>query len=74
MELMARAPREHVQAAELATTAAAAGMKDEAIRHARQAIQLCDLCPFKLSKYWLYSTRLRQDHRFEEILLGTGIE
>jgi tetratricopeptide (TPR) repeat protein len=74
-ELMARARRCYVQPSELAFAAAAAGMRDETICHAREALQIRD--PFsriKFSKYWPYSSRLRDDSRFHDILLKLGLD
>jgi serine/threonine protein kinase len=68
-ELSARARRSYVQPCELAITAAAAGMRDDAIAHAHTAVRIRDpMAPIKFSKYWPWSLRLRDDPRFQEIL------
>jgi hypothetical protein len=74
-EMTARARRSYVQPCELAIVAAAAGMADEAIAHAHTAVQIRD--PFSLiqfSKYWPYSARLREDSRFQEIIVKLNID
>jgi TolB-like protein/Tfp pilus assembly protein PilF len=69
-EMMARARREYVAPAELAIAATAVGMQDEAIGHAREAFEIRDpFCRIQFSKYWPDSARLREDPRFQEILL-----
>jgi TolB-like protein len=74
-EMMARARRCYVQPSQLATAAAAAGMRDEAIRHSREAFEIRDpFCRIHFSKYWRESARLRMDPRFHEILLEFGCE
>ena len=74
-EMMARARRCYVQPSQLATAAAAAGMRDEAIRHSCEAFEIRDpFCRIHFSKYWRESARLRMDPRFHEILLEFGCE
>jgi TolB-like protein/Flp pilus assembly protein TadD len=74
-EMMARARRCYVQPTQLATAAAAAEMRDEAIRHSREAFEIRDpFCRIHFSKYWRESTRLRMDPRFHEILLEFGVD
>ena len=69
-EMMARARREYVAPAELAIAATAVGMQDEAIGHAREAFEIRDpFCRIQFSKYWPDSARLREDPRFQEMLL-----
>lgn len=67
-ELICRARRYYVQPSSLTMTAAAVGMQDEAIGHAREAFQIRD--PFSLvwfSKIWPPSARLRENPRFAEL-------
>ena len=74
-ELVARSQRSYVQPCELAITAAAAEMRDEAMVHACTAVQIRDpFCRIKFPSYWPYSRRLHCDPRFREILLRTGIQ
>ena len=54
-------------------TAAAVGMQDEAIGHARKAFEIRD--PYSLvwfSKIWPPSARLREDPRFGELAVDLG--
>jgi TolB-like protein/Flp pilus assembly protein TadD len=75
-ELASRARRSYVPPSWLAVAAAAAGLEDEAIRHAREACQIRD--PFSIaafSKWWRpCNARLRAYPRFCELLAGTGLE
>ncbi len=74
-EMMARARREYVAPGTLAIAASAVGMLDEAICHAREAFEIGDpFCRIEFSKYWPDSVRLRQDPRFQEILLQFGLD
>jgi adenylate cyclase len=74
-EMMARARREYVAPAELAVAAAAVGMLDEAICHALEAFEIRDpFCRIQFTKYWPDSARLREDRRFQEILLKFGLD
>ena len=74
-ELMARARRNYVQPVILAIAAAAVGMEDEAIRHAREAFDIRDpASQIFFSKYMPYSSRLRGYPRFRELLAGAGME
>jgi adenylate cyclase len=71
-ELIARARRCYVQPSALAITAAALGIQDEAIRHAREAFKIRDpYCPLWFSRIWPTSARLRADPRFAEIAVET---
>ena len=74
VELMARAGRGYVQPSQLAIVAAAAGRQDEALRYARESVEIRDASVIWFSKYLPYTARLRADPRFQEILLkfGTG--
>jgi tetratricopeptide (TPR) repeat protein len=72
-ELICRARRYYVQPSSLAMTAAAVGMQDEAIGHARKAFEIRD--PYSLvwfSKTWPPSARLRMDPRFAELGVDMG--
>lgn len=72
-ELICRARRYYVQPSSLAMTAAAVGMQDEAIGHARKAFEIRD--PYSLvwfSKIWPPSARLREDPRFGELAVDMG--
>ena len=51
-ELMGRARRSYVPPSQLALVAAAAGMKDEAISCAREALQIGDPSSLQFSKWW----------------------
>ena len=73
MELMGRARRCYVQPSCLAIAAAAAGIENEAIRHARNAFEIRDPgCQFIFSKDWPHSARLRAYPRFHEIVVSMG--
>jgi len=64
-----------VAPAELAFAAAAVGMRDEAMRHSHEAFEIGDpFCRIHFSKYWPDSARLRDDARFQEILLKFGLD
>jgi len=72
-ELICRARRYYVQPSSLAMAAAAAGMQDESIGHARKAFEIRD--PYSLvwfSKIWPPSARLREDPRFGELAVDMG--
>ena len=72
-ELMGRVRRSYISPSMLAMTAAAAGMRDEAIGHAREAFQIRDpMSQFFLSKLHPASARLLADPRFHEIRLDMG--
>ena len=72
-ELMCRARRSYVPPGSLALAAAAAGIPDEAIRHAREAFAIRDpMSQFFLSRLHPTSARLLADPRFHEIPLDRG--
>jgi serine/threonine protein kinase/tetratricopeptide (TPR) repeat protein len=75
-ELAARGRRSFVSPSWLALAAAAAGLEDETIRHAREACEIRDPVAIAVfSKWWrFYSMRLRAYPRFCELLAGTGLE
>jgi adenylate cyclase len=74
-ELMGRARRCYVQPSVLAIAAAAAGIEDKALRHAREAFEIRDPgCQNYFSKHFPASGRLRACPRFHEILLEFGSE
>jgi tetratricopeptide (TPR) repeat protein len=71
MELWWRAQREYVSPAVLSWAAGAAGEQDEAIRCAREAHAIGD--PILIAaKYWPDYAILREDSRFDEILISRG--
>jgi len=72
-ELRARARRGYVQPVTLAIAAAAAGIEEEAILHARETFKIRDpFFPLWFSKYWPYSARLYAYPRFREIVAQAG--
>jgi len=75
-ELAARGRRSFVSPSWLALAAAAAGLEDETIRHAREACEIRDPVAIAVfSKWWRSnSMRLRAYPRFCELLAGTGLE
>src|SRR5260370_3646548 len=72
-ELMGRARRSYVPPSVLAVAAAAAGIQDQAIRHAREAFEIRDpMSQFFFSRPAAgVSARLRADPRFNAILANT---
>ena len=75
-ELAARGRRSYVSPSWLALAAAAVGLQDETIRHAREACEIRDPMSIAVfSKWWWpWSARLRAYPRFCELLAGTGLE
>lgn len=74
-ELKARSRRGYMQPVTLAIAAAAAGIEEEAICHARETIEIRDpFFPLWFSKYWPYSARLRAYPSFLDILASAGME
>lgn len=72
-ELMARARRGYVQPTCIALAAAAAGLENEAICHAREGLQIRDpIIPIVLDGNWPYSARLLAYPRFCEMLVRNG--
>jgi adenylate cyclase len=72
-EMMARARRGYMQPCTLALAAAAAGFKDDALRHAREAFEIRDpMSQMFFSRNWPDSARLRADLRFYEIAADMG--
>jgi len=72
-ELMGRAQRSYVPPSVLAIVAAAAGIQDEAIRHACEAFEIRDpMSQFFLSKLHPTGARLLADPRFHEIPADMG--
>lgn len=68
-EMLARACRQYVPAALLALAASAAGRQDEAIRHAREALEIRDPgCQPYFSRHQSFSARLYAYPRFRELL------
>jgi tetratricopeptide (TPR) repeat protein len=73
-ELLARAAREYVSPTLLATSAAAVGERDEAMRFAREAYTIRDPQLTTMGKHWPGNKHLREDSRFTEILASMGSE
>ena len=72
-ELMARARRSYVFPAALALAAAACGIEDETIRHAREAFEIRDPhCQFMYSRHIPWSARLYALPSFREIIASMG--
>lgn len=75
-ELAARERRSYVSPSWLALAAAAVGLEDEAIRHAREACEIRD--PISIATFsksaLSWSRHLRACPRFDKILAGTGLE
>jgi len=74
-EMVARARRQYVPPALLSVAASAAGRKDEAIRHAQEALEIRDpACQIYFSRHFAYSARLYAYPRFRQLLLEAGFE
>jgi adenylate cyclase len=73
-ELIARAQRSYIQPAQLAIAAAAAGSRESALTHAREAWTIRDPSRNQLSPmfYWPFTARLHADPRFREIVREMG--
>ncbi len=74
-ELMSRARRSYIPPSVLAMTAAAAGMEDQALSHAREAFEIRDpMSQFYLSRVaaGLSTARLLADPRFQELPVNMG--
>jgi tetratricopeptide (TPR) repeat protein len=70
-ELIARARRGYVQCSSLAMAAAAAGLDDEAVRHARQAFAIGDpMAPIFFGSHWPLSARVRACSGFCQTFRG----
>jgi len=70
-ELVARASQAYGQPSHLAIAASAAGELDKAVAHASEAFEIRD--PMLIAaKYWPVFVRLREDPRFDEILVRMG--
>jgi len=71
MELLWRSKREYVAPSVLAWAACAAGEQDEAIRLAQEAYAIGD--PSLIAaKYWPDFAELREDPRFNQLLVSRG--
>jgi tetratricopeptide (TPR) repeat protein len=71
-EMVARARRQYVPPALVAVAASAAGREDDALRHAREALEIRDpACPLY---FFRYSTRLYMYPRFRELLSEARFE
>ena len=74
-ELAARGRRSFVAPSWLALAAAAVGLEEETIRHAREACEIRDPISIAVfSKWWRSSARLRAYPRICEVLVGTELE
>ena len=72
-EMLARTARGYISPTMMAIAALAAGERDKALGHLRQAIKIRD--PLSICiKYWPDLAPLREDPRFDEILLGLGLK
>lgn len=72
-EILARSRWEYVPPMTLAISASAVGKLDEAIHFVREAYAIHDPQLPTLGKYWHGTKRLREDHRFSEILSSMGL-
>jgi tetratricopeptide (TPR) repeat protein len=71
-ELSARAAGGYVQPAQLSLAASAAGEIEQAIEYAKEGIAIRD--PFFIvARNWPDFARLRQEHRFNEIVARMGL-
>jgi hypothetical protein len=72
-EMLGRAGHQYLSPALLALAAAAASREDEVIRHAREAVKICDPhCQFVFSRHAPWSAELYADPRFYEIISSMG--
>ena len=72
-ELRARATNHYIQPSHLAIAASAAGDIDAALRYSREAFEIRD--PMLMTaKHWPHFARLREDPRFDEILVKMGLK
>jgi serine/threonine-protein kinase len=72
-ELLARAARGYIQPIQLAIAASAAGEPDKALAHMCEAYEIRDPTLLR-AKYWPVFARLRENPRFDEILVGMGLK
>jgi len=74
-EMLARARRQYVPPALVALAASAAGKDDEAIRHAREALEIRDpACQPYFSRHLAFSARLYANPHFRELLSEVGFQ
>jgi TolB-like protein len=71
-ELLARAAWGYVSPTLLATSAAAVGEQDEAMRYAREAYTIRDTQLTTTGRHWPGTKRLRKDSRFMELIASMG--
>jgi TolB-like protein/Tfp pilus assembly protein PilF len=72
-EMLARARRQYIQPTSLAFTAAAAAREEEAVRHAREAVEIRDPnSQIFFSRYFSLSARLYRHPRFQQIIAQMG--
>ena len=73
VEMAARSRRTYVPPAPLAAVAAAASREEDAIRHAREAVDIRDPeCPYQFSRYGRHTDRLYEYPRFRELIALMG--
>jgi hypothetical protein len=74
-ELVARAARGYISPIRMAVAASAAGERDLAVAHAREAFEVEVRDPWVLgAKYCKQFVRLREDPRFNEMLARNGLK
>ena len=74
-EMAARGRRQYVPPALLAVAASAAEREKEAIRHAREALEIRDpACQLYFSRHFVYSARLYAYSRFRQLISELGFE
>ncbi len=74
-ELVARSRRCYVQPVALAIAAAAGGIEEQAICHAREAVRVRDpVLPLLFSRHWSHTARLRTYPRFSNILAAARMD
>jgi adenylate cyclase len=72
-EMLARARRQYVPAAQLALAAAAASRESDVLRHATEAFAVRDPdCEFFFSKHWPFTAPLYAYPRFRELVARNG--
>jgi TolB-like protein/Flp pilus assembly protein TadD len=73
-EMTARSRREYVLPAALAVAAGAAARRDEAMRHAREALRIHDPYRSGFTTYWGLAARLRADSQIDHMIKESGID
>ncbi|HEV2116148.1 MAG TPA: protein kinase [Terriglobales bacterium] len=72
-ELKARTASHYIQPSHLAIAASAVGDLDAAVRYSREAFEIRDPM-LMMAKHWPHFARLRDDARFNEILVRLGLK